>query len=100
MTQTAHCFRPIYNRLKVKKPPTNLPRSTRTHTDGLSPTGARRLALFSKDFPCQVLLPIAGRPDCFAVLFQRSGDLWMVAIFHGLGDSYIGGTLSAWTPSV
>jgi membrane protease YdiL (CAAX protease family) len=30
----------------------------------------------------------------FAVLFQRSGNLWMVAIFHGLGDSYISGTLS------
>ena len=30
----------------------------------------------------------------FAVLFQRSGNLWMVAIFHGLGDSYISGMLS------
>lgn len=25
----------------------------------------------------------------FAVLFQRSGNLWMVGIFHGLGDWYI-----------
>ena len=25
----------------------------------------------------------------FAVLFQRSGNLWMVAIFHGLGEFYI-----------
>lgn len=29
-----------------------------------------------------------------AVLFQRSGNLWMVAIFHGLGDAYIGGTVA------
>ena len=28
----------------------------------------------------------------FAVLFQRSGNLWMVAIFHGIGNSYIDGT--------
>ena len=27
----------------------------------------------------------------FAVLFLRSGNLWMVGIFHGLGDSYIVG---------
>ena len=29
----------------------------------------------------------------FAVLFQRSGNLWIVAILHGLGDSYISGTV-------
>lgn len=29
----------------------------------------------------------------FAVLFHRSGNLWMVGIFHGLGESYILGTL-------
>jgi membrane protease YdiL (CAAX protease family) len=29
----------------------------------------------------------------FAMLFQRSGNLWIVGIFHGLGDSYILGTL-------
>lgn len=29
----------------------------------------------------------------FAVLFLRSGNLWMVGIFHGLGESYILGTL-------
>jgi membrane protease YdiL (CAAX protease family) len=29
----------------------------------------------------------------FAVLFQRSGNLWMVGVFHGLGESYILGTL-------
>ena len=29
----------------------------------------------------------------FGVLFQRSGNLWMVGIFHGLGDFYIVGTL-------
>jgi membrane protease YdiL (CAAX protease family) len=28
----------------------------------------------------------------FAVVFWRSGNLWMVAIFHGIGDSYIEGT--------
>ena len=28
----------------------------------------------------------------FAVLFWRSGNLWMVAVFHGIGDSYIEGT--------
>ena len=28
----------------------------------------------------------------FAVLFWRSGNLWMVAIFHGIGNSYIDGT--------
>jgi membrane protease YdiL (CAAX protease family) len=28
----------------------------------------------------------------FAVLFWRSGNLWMVAIFHGIGNSYIEGT--------
>ena len=27
----------------------------------------------------------------FAVLFLKSGNLWMVGIFHGLGDSYIVG---------
>ena len=27
----------------------------------------------------------------FAVLFLRSGNLWMVGIFHGLGDSYVVG---------
>ena len=30
----------------------------------------------------------------FAVLFQRSGNLAIVGIFHGLGDSYILGTLA------
>lgn len=30
----------------------------------------------------------------FALLFQRSGNLWMVAIFHGVGESYIIGTLA------
>jgi len=30
----------------------------------------------------------------FAVLFLRSGNLWMVGIFHGLGDVYVVGTLS------
>jgi CAAX protease family protein len=29
----------------------------------------------------------------FAVLFLRSGNLWMVGIFHGLGESYILGML-------
>ena len=29
----------------------------------------------------------------FAVLFQRSGNLWIVGIFHGLGEAYILGTL-------
>ena len=28
----------------------------------------------------------------FGVLFARSGNLWMVAIFHGIGNSYIEGT--------
>ncbi len=28
----------------------------------------------------------------FAVLFRRSGNLWMVAIFHGIGNLYIEGT--------
>jgi len=28
----------------------------------------------------------------FAVLFWRSGNLWMVAIFHGIGNAYIEGT--------
>ena len=27
----------------------------------------------------------------FAILFHRSGNLWMVAIFHGIGDVYITG---------
>jgi len=27
----------------------------------------------------------------FGVLFRRSGNLWIVGIFHGLGDWYIGG---------
>jgi len=27
----------------------------------------------------------------FAVLFERSNNLWMVGIFHGLGDAYITG---------
>jgi membrane protease YdiL (CAAX protease family) len=30
----------------------------------------------------------------FAVLFQRSGNLWMVATFHGLGEAYVIGTLA------
>ena len=29
----------------------------------------------------------------FALLFKRSGNLWMVAIFHGIGNAYIVGTL-------
>ena len=29
----------------------------------------------------------------FGVLFLRSGNLWIVGIFHGLGESYILGTL-------
>ena len=28
----------------------------------------------------------------FGLLFRRSGNLWMVAIFHGIGNSYIEGT--------
>ena len=28
----------------------------------------------------------------FALVFWRSGNLWMVAIFHGIGDSYIEST--------
>ena len=28
----------------------------------------------------------------FGVLFRSSGNLWMVAIFHGIGNSYIEGT--------
>ena len=28
----------------------------------------------------------------FSVLFWRSGNLWMVAVFHGIGNSYIDGT--------
>jgi membrane protease YdiL (CAAX protease family) len=31
----------------------------------------------------------------FAVLFHRSGNLWMVATFHGIGDAYIDGTAVA-----
>ena len=27
----------------------------------------------------------------FAVLFRRSGNLWLVAIFHGIGNAYIDG---------
>jgi membrane protease YdiL (CAAX protease family) len=30
----------------------------------------------------------------FAVLFHRSGNLWMVGIFHGLGEAYILGPLA------
>ena len=29
----------------------------------------------------------------FAMLFWRSGNLWMVAIFHGIGNFYIEGTV-------
>lgn len=28
----------------------------------------------------------------FSVLFWRSGNLWMVGVFHGIGNSYIDGT--------
>jgi membrane protease YdiL (CAAX protease family) len=28
----------------------------------------------------------------FGLLFRSSGNLWMVAIFHGIGNSYIEGT--------
>ena len=28
----------------------------------------------------------------FATLFQRSGNLWMVGVFHGIGNAYIDGT--------
>lgn len=31
----------------------------------------------------------------FAVLFQRSGNLWMAAVFHGIGNAYIDGTAAA-----
>ena len=30
----------------------------------------------------------------FAVLFRRSNNLWMVGLFHGLGDWYIVGVKS------
>ena len=30
----------------------------------------------------------------FGVLFQRSGNLWMVAIFHGIGEIYLIGPLA------
>ena len=31
----------------------------------------------------------------FAVLFRRSGNLWIVATLHGIGNSYIVGTLQS-----
>ena len=30
----------------------------------------------------------------FGVLFRRSGNLWMVAVIHGIGNAYIVGSLS------
>ena len=30
----------------------------------------------------------------FGVLFRRSGNLWMVAVLHGIGNAYIVGSLS------
>jgi membrane protease YdiL (CAAX protease family) len=29
----------------------------------------------------------------FGVLFRRSGNLWIVAVFHAIGNSYIVGSL-------
>ena len=29
----------------------------------------------------------------FGILFKRSGNLWMVAIMHGIGNAYIVGSL-------
>jgi membrane protease YdiL (CAAX protease family) len=31
----------------------------------------------------------------FAVLFHRSGNLWIAAVFHGLGTAFILGGTSA-----
>ena len=40
MTETAHCFRPIYNRLKVKKPPCYMDFDG-VHPDGRPATAGR-----------------------------------------------------------
>ena len=31
----------------------------------------------------------------FGVLFRRSGNLWIVAVIHGIGNAYIVGSLSS-----
>jgi membrane protease YdiL (CAAX protease family) len=31
----------------------------------------------------------------FGFLFWRSGNLWVVAVIHGIGNAYIVGSLSA-----
>lgn len=31
----------------------------------------------------------------FGTLFRRSGNLWIVAIIHGIGNAYIVGSLGA-----
>ena len=31
----------------------------------------------------------------FGILFRRSGNLWMVAVIHGIGNAYIVGSLSS-----
>lgn len=41
--------------------------------------------------PLPMFLAIFAIGLFFGVLFRRSGNLWMVGIFHGLGDSYITG---------
>lgn len=50
------------------------------HSLGGNPLGAA--AIFGGTFAIGLF---------FAVLFQRSGNLWMVGTFHGLGDWYIVG---------
>ncbi|MGH8100193.1 MAG: lysostaphin resistance A-like protein [Chthoniobacterales bacterium] len=35
----------------------------------------------------------------FGLLFRRSGNLWIVAIIHGIGNAYIVGSLSSIRPS-
>jgi uncharacterized protein len=47
---------------------------------------------FSDVAPAPVFAAIFAIGLFFAVVFWRSGNLWLVAVLHGLGDAYMDGT--------
>jgi membrane protease YdiL (CAAX protease family) len=53
--------------------------------------GPLHLYHFGREAPLPMFAGIFAIGLFFGVVFQRTGNLWMVGIFHGLGDWFIGG---------
>jgi CAAX protease family protein len=47
---------------------------------------------FSDTSPAPIFAAIFAIGLFFALVFWRSGNLWLVGVFHGIGDSYMDGT--------